>query len=61
MVVPSWAVTTTVIVFAPTLSAMGADAEPDVVVVPFTLTVALASVTVGVTVTDEVAFDTDAV
>jgi hypothetical protein len=61
VVVPSEAVTTTVIVFAPTLNEMAPDAEPDDVVVPFTVTVAVSLVTVGVTVTDDVAFDTDAV
>ncbi len=59
--VPSAAVTTTVIVFSPTLKEMAPEAEPDVVDTPFTVTVAGATLTVGVTVTDDVAFDTDAV
>ena len=45
VVVPSCAVTTTVIVFAPTLRLTGVAALP-----PFTVTVAVESATVGVTV-----------
>lgn len=40
------------ITFAPGLSAIGADAVPDVTGVPFTVTVAVGSVTVGFTVVD---------
>jgi len=50
VVVPSCAVTTAVIVFVPTFRLIGPDAVPDVTVVPFTVTVALASEVVGVTV-----------
>jgi hypothetical protein len=42
VVVPSWAVTTTVIVFAPTFKEMDPDADPDVTAVPLTVIVALA-------------------
>ena len=45
VVVPSWAVTTTVIVFAPTFRLTGVAA-----LTLFTVTVAFASLTVGVTV-----------
>lgn len=48
-------------VLSPTAKLIGPDAEPDATVVPFTLIVAVALVTVGVRVTDVVAFDTDAV
>ena len=41
--------------------AIADDADPDVTAVPFTLTVAFASVTVGVTVIEVVALDTDPV
>ncbi len=58
---PSCAVTTVVIVFEPTARAIGADADPLATVVPLTMTVAVASLTVGVTVTLVVAFETDAV
>ena len=40
VVTPSWAVTTVVMVFEPTDSGMAADAAPDVVATPFTVTVA---------------------
>ncbi len=46
----SCAVTTVVIVFVPTLRLMEPEAVPDVTVVPFTFTVAVASLTVGVAV-----------
>ena len=58
MVVVSSAVTTTVIVFDPTESETAADALADATVVPFTVTVAFASVTVGVTVVDVMALTT---
>ncbi len=60
-VAPSCAVTIVVMVFEPTARLIGADAEPLATVVPFTVTVAVASLTVGVTVTLVVAFETDAV
>ena len=50
VVEPSCAVTTVVIVFAPTAKAIGADAVPDATVVPFTFIVAVFAVLVGVTV-----------
>ena len=46
---PSWAVTTVVITFGPTLNGKAADAEPDAVATPFTAAVALGSAVVGVT------------
>jgi len=48
--VPSWAVTTTVMVFAPTAKGMPADALPEATAVPFTVAVATVLVGVGVTV-----------
>jgi len=42
VVLPSWAVTTTVIVFAPTFSAMEPEALPEVTDVPLTVIVAFA-------------------
>ena len=60
VVVPSWAVTTTVMAFEPILSAIALDALPDMTVVPLTLTVAFIWLTVGVTVMDETLFATDA-
>ena len=59
--VPSGAVTTMLIVLAPCCSAIAPDALPDVTATPFTVTVAFATVVVGVTVTLEVVFDTVAV
>ena len=50
VVVPSCAVTTTVIVFGPTAKGMALYAVPLVTAFPFTVTVALASEVVGVTV-----------
>jgi hypothetical protein len=50
MVPPSCAVTTTAIGLLPTLSTIGSEAFPLTTVVPFTLIVAFASTTVGVTV-----------
>ena len=61
MVVPSCAVTTVVIVLVPTEREIDPLATPDAMVVPLTLTVAAASVTVGVTVIEVVAFVTLAV
>ena len=59
--VPSSAVTIVVIILLPTLNAMLPDALPLATVVPFTVTVALASDVVGVTVILLVALLTDAV
>ena len=61
MVVPSWAVTTVVIVLAPTASAIAPEALPLLVATPLTVTLALASATVGVTVSEVVALLTLAV
>ena len=61
MVVPSWAVTTVVMVFKPVFKAMAADAVPETTVVLFTFTVAVASLVVGVNVTEVTATDTVAV
>ena len=59
--VPSCALTTVVTVFAPTLKVIAPEALPLVTAVPLTVTVAVASLTVGVKVMDETAFGTDAV
>jgi hypothetical protein len=61
VVVPFAAVTTTVIVFEPTLKEMFPVAEPEFTDVPFTVIVAPASLRVGVTVIVKVAFETVAV
>ena len=61
VVVPSWAVTMVVIVFGPTASAIESEALPEATVVPFTVTVAVASATVGVTVRLVTALATDCV
>ena len=61
MVVPSSAVTSTVMLFTPTASVMLPDAAPLATVTLFTLMVAPACVFVGVTVSDVVALGTDAV
>ena len=58
---PSCAVTTVLIVFAPTFKVTLPLALPDATELPFTVTVALVSVSVGVTVILEVALVTDAV
>ena len=50
MVVPSCAVANMVIALLPTLNAIAPDALPLVTVTPFTLTVAVISFAVGVTV-----------
>ena len=56
--VPFWAVTNTVIVLMElTPRLMAALGLPEATVVPFTFTVEVVSVTVGVTVTDVVALD----
>jgi len=60
-VTPSCAVTTVLMVLGPTASAMLPDAIPELTTVPFTVTEAVASLVVGVTVTDAVALLTDAV
>ena len=57
-VVPSCAVTTVVITLAPTASEINPLAAPDATIVPFTLIVAVVSVTVGLTVMDVVVFGT---
>ena len=59
--VPSCAVTLTVIALAPSLSAMAALAEPLVTAVPSTVTVAAECATVGVTFAWVLAFATVAV
>ena len=51
--------TKTVMVFVPTESEMAPEAEPEATVDPFTFTLAVASVTVGVTVNDAVALETE--
>jgi hypothetical protein len=50
VVVPSCAVTTVVITLLPKANAIGALALPEATLVPFTVTVAVMSATVGVTV-----------
>ena len=61
VVVPSCAVTTTVIMLLPTFSEIEPEAEPEVTAVPLTVIVALAWVRVGVTVIEVVALATEAV
>jgi hypothetical protein len=62
VVVVSWAVTTTAIdVLLPAVNACAPDAAPDVTALPATVTDAVASVVVGVTVTEATAFATVAV
>ncbi len=58
---PSPAVTSVVIVFVPTESAIAPDATPEATVVPLTFTVAVELFVVGVTVIDDVVFGTLAV
>ena len=58
---PSDAVTTVLKVLGPGTKGMLADADPDVTVVPFTFTVAKASLVVGVMVIDAVVLVTLAV
>ena len=55
---PFWAVPTIVMVFVPTFSGMLDDGWPEVTAALFTVTVALASAIVGVTVMLLVAFGT---
>ena len=50
VVTPSWAVTTVVMVLAPTFKAIGADAVPEVTAVPFTFTVDVGTAVTGVMV-----------
>ena len=61
MVAPSCAVTAVVIVFVPTFKVIAPEAVPEVTVMPLTVTVAVGSLVVGVTVMEDVAFPTDAV
>ena len=61
LVVPSCAVTTVVITLAPNCRGIGPDAVPEVTVTPFTVTVAAASLVVGVTLMLVVALVTSAV
>ena len=61
VVVPSSAVTSVVRVLDPTTSGSEALAAPEATVTPFTFTVAVLSVTVGVSVTEAVALVTLAV
>ena len=60
VVVPSEAVTMVVMVLLPTVSGMLPDGAPEATAVPFTVTVALASLTVGVRVMLLVALLTEA-
>ena len=61
MVTPSGAITLTVIVFAPGLSATAPEAVPDVTAAPFTLMVSPVTAAAGVTVIDVVVLVTVAV
>lgn len=61
MIDVSCAVTSTVITFDPTLKAIDDDADPDVTGTPFTVTIAFASVVVGVTEIDVTLVPTAAV
>ena len=58
MVVPSWAVTTTVMVLLPTLRLIACEALPLATAVPLTVMVAPAPAAVGVTVMLVALFDT---
>ena len=60
LVVPSWAVTNKLITVGLVVIAIACEAVPDTTAVPFTLTVALASLVVGVTVSEVVVDVTDA-
>ena len=55
VVVPSWAVTTTVIVLEPTFKLIVAEGDPLVTALPLTVMVAWLSFVVGVTVTVDAA------
>ena len=61
MVTPSFAVTIVVIVLAPTFKLIFPEAVPLLTIVPFTVTLAPDTATVGVTVIELVALLTDAV
>lgn len=61
VVMPSCAVTTVVMVFAPTFKLILLLATPVATAVPFTVTVALAWFTVGVKVIEDTVFATDCV
>ena len=56
----SWAVTTMVMVFEFTANAIEPEAEPEETAVPFTVTVAVESVTVGVRVIEETEYAAEA-
>ena len=58
---PSWAVTTTGILFGPTANGMLPDGVPDVTAAPFTVTVATMLVVVGFTVMEIVLLVSDTV
>lgn len=61
VVVPFCAVTTVVMTLLPTFKLIAPLAVPEATAVPFTVIVAFAWVRVGVTVTDDTEFATDAV
>jgi hypothetical protein len=61
VVVPSWAVTTALIVLVPTTNGIEVLADPEETLTPFTLSVAVESVTVGVIIMEAVSFETLAV
>jgi len=61
VVIPSWAVTTILIVLGPATKAILPDAVPEVIATPLTFIVAVGSMVVAVTVTDIVALLTDVV
>ena len=58
MVVPSLAVTFTLILLLPTTNGKLAEADPEVTAVPFTVMVAAGSLVVGVTVTEVIVLAT---
>ena len=58
---PSCAVATTVTVVSPTVSGIAPEAAPEATVMPFTLMLAVLSVSVGVTVSDVTLLATEAV
>ena len=61
MVTPSCAVTAVVMVLFPAARAIALEAVPEVVAIPLTVTVAVGSATVGVTVMEVTELATDAV
>ena len=61
VVTPSPAVTNTIMVLGPTDKGMLADADPEGVILPLTVTLAVESLVVGVTVMDDTEFETAAV